>query len=89
MAKKRRKLNKEMESEISAAQKRVELIVAIINDISEEDIQSDYRTSFEPIITTLGELISLYDIEGYNESTIDLISTYNRLITSFENEYEL
>ena len=89
MAKKRRKLNKDMEAEISSAQKRVELIIAIINDIYEEDIQSDYRNSFQPVITTLGQLIALYDMEGYNESTIELNTKYNSLITSFENEYEV
>jgi hypothetical protein len=40
MAKKRRKLSKPMEAEISAAQKKVELISAKIRDIREEDIQN-------------------------------------------------
>ena len=50
MPKKRRKLNQDMEKEISSAKKTVELIVAKINDIDEEDIQVEYRQAFQKII---------------------------------------
>jgi hypothetical protein len=42
MARKRRKLSKDMEAEIKAAHKKVEFISALIRDIREEDIQNEY-----------------------------------------------
>ena len=39
MPKKRRKLNKEMEAEMAAAKRKIELVGALINDIRDEDIQ--------------------------------------------------
>ena len=60
MAKKRRKLSKELEGEISKACKKVELITAIINDIQEEDIQTEYRTAFDPVRNTYLLLTTLY-----------------------------
>ena len=38
MARKRRKLSKEMEAEIKAAEKKVEFVSAMIRDIREEDV---------------------------------------------------
>ena len=42
MPKKRRKLNKEMEAEMAAAKRKIELVGALINDIRDEDIQGEY-----------------------------------------------
>ena len=39
MSKKRRKLSKEMEADIAAAKRKIELVGALINDIRNEDIQ--------------------------------------------------
>jgi len=41
MPKKHRKLNKEMEAEMAAAKRKIELISALINDIRDEDIQAE------------------------------------------------
>jgi len=41
MAKKRRKLNKEFEKEIYSSKKNVELVLAKIYDIDDEDIQKE------------------------------------------------
>ena len=46
MARKRRKLSKDMEAEIKAAHKKVEFISALIRDIREEDIQNEYAEAF-------------------------------------------
>ena len=45
MARKRRKLSKEMEAEIKAAEKKVEFVSAMIRDIREEDIQKGGASS--------------------------------------------
>ena len=59
MAKKRRKLNRELESKIASAYKKVELINAQINDIQEDEIQSEYRTAFDPVAHTYVSLKTL------------------------------
>ena len=52
MARKRRKLSKEMEAEIKAAEKKVEFVSAMIRDIREEDIQNEYAEAFAPVSYT-------------------------------------
>ena len=42
MAKKRRKLNKDFEKKIYSSKKNVELVLAKIYDIDDEDIQKEY-----------------------------------------------
>ena len=53
MPKKRRKLNKEMEAEMAAAKRKIELVTALINDIRDEDIQGEYLAAFGQIRTCL------------------------------------
>jgi len=45
MGKKRRKLNKDFERKIYASKKNVELVLAKIYDIDDEDIQKEYMSS--------------------------------------------
>ncbi len=89
MARKRRKLNKELEHQISQAMKKVELVTAIINDIQEEDIQTEYRIAFEPTKGTYLLLNSLYDTEGFTDQTDNLYKDYKRFLEEFEDNYEI
>ncbi len=89
MAKKRRKLSKDLELEISKAIKKVELISAIINDIQEEDTQSEYREAFLPAKNSFLLLVGLYDTEGFTETTQNLIIKYKEQLATFESEYEI
>ncbi len=89
MPKKRRKLSPEMEKDISSAKKKVELIVAIINDIEEEDIQADYIIAFEPVKVCLNTLSDLYDQFGFLQETEDRLKLYKKLISEFEEQYEV
>ncbi len=89
MPKKRRKLNLELESEISQAFKKVELITAQINDIQEDDILSEYRLAFDPVRNTFLLLKTLYDSEGFTPQTEQLLATYKSLLMKFEAEYEI
>ncbi len=89
MPKKRRKLSKELELEISKACKKVELITAIINDIQEEDIQNEFRTAFESVRNTYLLLTTLYDSRGLTDETEELCSKYKQLLLQFEEEYEI
>ena len=78
-----------MESEISQAMKKVELITAIINDIQEEDIQTEFRSAFESVRNTYLLLTTLYDSRGFTDETEDLLSNYNKYLKIFEDEYEV
>ena len=53
MPRKRRKLSKEHEKSISIAQKEIELILAKINDINDDDIRTEYAISFAPLMSPL------------------------------------
>ena len=54
MPKKRRKLDKNFERIIYSAKKRIELILAKIYDINDEDIQKEYMSAF-------GEVVNLFE----------------------------
>ena len=89
MAKKRRKLSKELEADIAQAAKKVELITAQINDIQEEDIQTEYRIAFDPIRNSYLLLATLYKTEGLTNQTEELNKAYKSLLIKFEEEYEI
>jgi len=89
MPKKRRKLSKAMEAEISAAHKKVELISAKIRDIREEDIQNEFAEAFSRVHAAFTHLTKLYQLEGVTEESEGTLALYNGLIQEFESEYEL
>ena len=50
MAKKRRKLNKDFERKIYSSKKNVELVLAKIYDIDDENIQKEYMSAFNRVV---------------------------------------
>ena len=56
MAKKRRKLNKDFEKKIYSSKKNVELVLAKIYDIDDEDIQKEYMSAFNKVVYLYDEL---------------------------------
>ena len=56
MAKKRRKLNKDFERKIYSSKKNVELVLAKIYDISDEDIQKEYMGAFNGVVHLYDDL---------------------------------
>ena len=89
MPKKRRKLNKEMEAEMAAAKRKIELISALINDIRDEDIQTEYQGAFSRTRSAVVDLIAKYTTDGFCEETEGLLAIYKGSISQFEGEYEL
>ena len=89
MPKKRRKLSPEMENQIASAKRKVELINAIIHDIEEEDIQSEYKTAFSSVHITYLTLVELYKKIGFCDETNSTLDTYKTLLQEFELEYEI
>ncbi len=89
MPKKRRKLNKEMEADMAAAKRKIELISALINDIRDEDIQGEYLEAFGQVRSAVVNLVAKYTTDGFCEETEGLLALYNGLIDQFEADYEL
>ena len=56
MAKKRRKLNKDFERKIYSSKKNVELVLAKIYDIDDEDIQKEYMSAFNKVVYLYDDL---------------------------------
>ena len=89
MAKRRRKLSPELEKNISAAKKQIELITAIIHDIDEDDIQEEYKSAFLPVMSTYMSLDQMYKDLGFNDQTENLYMLYLSNLDKFQKEYEL
>ena len=89
MPRKRRKLNQDMERDIASAKKSVELIVAKINDIDEEDIQVEYRQAFQQIILEFKTLEQYYKTSGFTVESEKMLNNYNIYLSQFLKEYEL
>ena len=89
MAKKRRKLNKEFERKIYSSKKNVELVLAKIYDIDDEDIQKEYMGAFNGVVYLYDELKEDYEQKGFNDDSQELLSKYENALNLFESEFEI
>ena len=89
MAKKRRKLNKEFEKKIYSSKKNVELVLAKIYDIDDEDIQKEYMNAFNEVVNLYEELKVDYEELGFNENSDLLLANYKNAFNLFESEFEI
>ena len=89
MPKKRRKLNKDFEKEIYTSKKNVELVLAKIYDIDDEDIQKEYMSAFNEVVYTYDQLKNDYELIGFNDNSKNLIASYNKAFSLFEAEFEI
>ena len=89
MPKKRRKLNKDFEKKIYSSKKYVELVLAKIFDIDDEDIQKEYMSAFNEVVSAYDELKIDYDQIGFNENSEELLTIYKNSLNLFESEYEI
>ena len=89
MAKKRRKLNKDFERKIYSSKKNVELVLAKIYDIDDEDIQKEYMSAFNGVVYLYDEIKDDYDQQGFNDSSEDLLAKYKNAFNLFESEFEI
>ena len=86
MAKRRRKLNKDFEKKIYSSKKNVELVLAKIYDIDDEDIQKDYFSSFNKVVFLFEQLKDDYESIGFNEDSEKLMANYQNSFNIFESE---
>jgi len=89
MAKKRRKLNKDFEKEIYSSKKNVELVLAKIYDIDDEDIQKEYMSAFKGVVYLYDELKDDYERQGFKDNSEDLLNKYKNEFKLFESEFEI
>ncbi len=89
MKKKRRKLNKDFEKKIYSSKKSVELVLAKIYDIDDEDIQKDYITAFNEVVYLYDALKEDYEIKGFNDYSEELLMKYENAFKIFESEFEI
>ena len=89
MAKKRRKLNKDFEKKIYSSKKNVELVLAKIFDIDDEDIQKEYVTAFNEVVYLYDQLNEDYENEGFNDKSDELLKNYKFALNLFESEFEI
>ena len=89
MAKKRRKLNKDFERKIYSSKKNVELVLAKIYDIDDEDIQKEYMSAFKEVVYFYDELKQDYEQQGFNDNSEGLLSSYKNAFNNFQSEFEI
>ena len=89
MPKKRRKLNKDFEKKIISSKKNVELVLAKIYDIDDEDIQKDYMSAFNGVVYLYDELKQDYEQLGFNDNSEALLAKYKNAFNIFESEFEI
>ena len=89
MAKKRRKLNKDFERKLYSSKKNVELVLAKIYDIDDEDIQKEYMGAFNGVVSLYDELKEDYEKQGFNDNSEELLKNYKNAYNFFESEFEI
>ncbi len=89
MAKKRRKLNKDFEKRIYSTKKNVELVLAKIYDIDDEDIQKEYMSAFNGVVYLYDQLKVDYEQQGFHEDSEELLRNYKNAFNLFESEFEI
>ena len=89
MPKKRRKLNKDFERKIYSSKKNVELVLAKIYDIDDEDIQKEYMSGFNRVVYLYDQLKEDYEQQGINTNSEELLTNYINAFNLFESEFEI
>ena len=89
MAKKRRKLNKDFERKIYSSKKNVELVLAKIYDIDDEDIQKEYISAFNRVVFLYEQLKDDYEQKGFYDNSEGLLTDYKNAFDLFESEFEI
>ena len=89
MPKKRRKLNKEFEKKIYSSKKDVELVLAKIFDIDDEEIQKEYVNAFNKVVYLYEQLKNDYEKIGFDDKSENLLADYEAALKLFESEFEI
>ena len=69
--------------------KNVELVLAKIHDIDDEDIQKEYMIAFNKVVSLYDELKEDYDLQGFSDNSEELLTSYKNGFNLFESEFEI
>ena len=69
--------------------KNVELVLAKIYDIDDEDIQKEYMSAFNKVVFLYDELKEDYDRQGFSDNSEVLLTNYGNAFNLFESEFEI
>ena len=69
--------------------KNVELVLAKIYDIDDEDIQKEYMSAFNKVVYLYDELKEDYEQQGFHEVSEELLRNYKNAFNLFESEFEI
>ena len=69
--------------------KNVELVLAKIYDIDDEDIQKEYMSAFNIVVSLYDELREDYERQGFSDNSEELLTNYKNGFNLFESEFEI
>ena len=69
--------------------KNVELVLAKIFDINDEDIQKEYMSAFNKVVYLYDELKEDYESQGFSDNSEELFTSYKNAFNIFESEFEI
>ena len=69
--------------------KNVELVLAKIYDIDDEDIQKEYMSAFRKVVYLYDELKDDYEKKGFHDYSAELATNYKNAFNLFETEFEI
>ena len=69
--------------------KNVELVLAKIYDIDDEDIQKEYISAFNKVVYLYDELKDDYEQQGFSDNSEELLTNYKNALNLFESEFEI
>ena len=69
--------------------KNVELVLAKIYDIDDEDIQKEYMSAFNKVVYLYDQLKEDYARQGFSDNSEELLTSYKNAFNLFESEFEI
>ena len=69
--------------------KNVELVLAKIYDIDDEDIQKEYMSAFNKVVSLYDALKEDYDRQGFSDNSEEHFTSYKNAFNIFESEYQI
>ena len=88
MPKKRRKLSPEHDKKITFLQKHVELFIAKIGDIRDDELREEFKAGFRPVVNVWAFLRTEYDSNGFTDELLQGFDRYDVELNKFNSEYE-
>ena len=82
-------MNKDFEKKIYSSKKNVELVMAKIYDIDDEDIQKEYMNAFNGVVFLYDQLKVDYELQGFNDNSEELLTSYKNSFNLFVSEFEI